>query len=73
MRRWRHCGRSSPQRWLGVSNEDGDFLRYLGSLGIYPHVPLTVVAIAPFGGPVTVEVEGQRDAIGRKAGGARSS
>ena len=48
-----------------VSREDGEFLRYLGSLGIYPDVTVTVESIAPFGGPVTVEVGGQRHAIGR--------
>jgi DtxR family transcriptional regulator, Mn-dependent transcriptional regulator len=48
-----------------VSSEDSEFLRYLGSLGIYPDVALTVVSIAPFGGPVTVEVGGQPHAIGR--------
>ncbi len=48
-----------------VSSEDGEFLRYLGSLGIYPDVTLRVVSIAPFGGPVTVEVGGERHAIGR--------
>jgi DtxR family Mn-dependent transcriptional regulator len=48
-----------------VSSEDGEFLRYLGSLGIYPNVGLTVISIAPFGGPVTIEVGGARHAIGR--------
>jgi DtxR family Mn-dependent transcriptional regulator len=48
-----------------VTNEDADFLRYLGSLGIYPRVALTVLSIAPFGGPVTVEVDGRRHAIGQ--------
>jgi DtxR family Mn-dependent transcriptional regulator len=48
-----------------VSSEDGEFLRYLGSLGIYPDVALTVVSIAPFGGPVIVEVGSERHAIGQ--------
>lgn len=48
-----------------VSSEDAEFLRYLGSMGIYPQVALTLVAIAPFGGPLTIEVSGQRHAIGQ--------
>ena len=48
-----------------VASEDAEFLRYLGELGIYPEIALTVLSIAPFGGPVTVEVEGRRHAIGR--------
>jgi DtxR family Mn-dependent transcriptional regulator len=48
-----------------VSSEDAEFLRYLGSMGIYPHVALTVLTIAPFGGPLTIEVSGQRHAIGQ--------
>lgn len=47
-----------------VSSEDADFLRYLGSLGIYPRVALRVLAVAPFAGPLTVEVAEQRHAIG---------
>lgn len=48
-----------------VSSEDAEFLRYLGSMGIYPHVALTVLTIAPFGGPLTIEVSGQCHAIGQ--------
>jgi DtxR family Mn-dependent transcriptional regulator len=48
-----------------VSSEDAEFLRYLGSMGIYPGVALTVLSIAPFGGPLTVEVAGHRHAIGQ--------
>jgi DtxR family transcriptional regulator, Mn-dependent transcriptional regulator len=60
--------RLQPQesaRVARVSSEDAAFLRYLGSLGIYPDVALTVISIAPFGGPVTVEVRGERHAIGQ--------
>jgi DtxR family Mn-dependent transcriptional regulator len=48
-----------------VSSEDAEFLRYVGGLGIYPGVALTVLAIAPFGGPLTVDVSGRAHAIGQ--------
>ena len=48
-----------------VKPTDPELLRYLGGLGIYPQVTLTVEAAAPFDGPVTVWVAGQRHAIGR--------
>jgi DtxR family transcriptional regulator, Mn-dependent transcriptional regulator len=48
-----------------VKPTDPELLRYLGGLGIYPQVALTVEAVAPFDGPVTVLVAGQRHAIGR--------
>lgn len=57
---------SESARVARVSSEDAAFLRYLGSLGIYPDVVLTVVSIAPFGGPVTIEVRGERHAIGQR-------
>ena len=47
-----------------VKPTDPELLRYLGDLGIYPQVTLTVEAVAPFDGPVTVSVAGQRHAIG---------
>lgn len=48
-----------------VGSEDAEFLRYLGSLGIYPDVAVVVLSIAPFGGPVTIEVAGRQHAVGR--------
>jgi DtxR family Mn-dependent transcriptional regulator len=48
-----------------VSSEDAEFLRYLGSMGIYPGVALRILSIAPFGGPLTVEVAGRQYAIGQ--------
>jgi DtxR family Mn-dependent transcriptional regulator len=47
-----------------VKPTDPELLRYLGGLGIYPQVTVTVEAVAPFDGPVTVSVAGQRHAIG---------
>jgi DtxR family transcriptional regulator, Mn-dependent transcriptional regulator len=45
---------------------DGDplLLRYLGQLGLVPDARVELVDKAPFGGPVTVSVEGARRALG---------
>jgi DtxR family Mn-dependent transcriptional regulator len=50
-----------------VGNEDGEFLRYLGQLGLYPKAVVVLVDIAPFEGPVTIDIGGKRGVIGRKA------
>src|SRR6266540_4706738 len=42
-----------------VPGEDAGLLRYLGGLGLAPDAELRVVEHAPYGGPVTVEVEGR--------------
>jgi DtxR family Mn-dependent transcriptional regulator len=49
-----------------VPGEDAGLLRYLGGLGLAPDAELRVVEHAPYGGPVTVEVEGRRHAIGHE-------
>ena len=49
-----------------VPGEDGALLRYLGDLGLAPLRRVRVIEHAPFEGPVTVEVEGRRHAIGRE-------
>ncbi|HYX85664.1 MAG TPA: metal-dependent transcriptional regulator [Gaiellales bacterium] len=48
-----------------VPDGDPELLRYLASLGIVPEQPIVLVERAPFDGPVTVEVDGARHAIGR--------
>ncbi len=48
-----------------VPDSDAELLRYLASLGLMPERELIVVEQAPFDGPVTVEVDGARHAIGR--------
>lgn len=50
-----------------VNASDAGFLRYLGSMGIYPGATLQVVTIALYGGPLTVQVRGQPYALGRSA------
>ena len=47
-----------------VSDEDSAALRYLARLGVRPGVVLRVLEREPFGGPLWVEIEGQRRALG---------
>lgn len=47
----------------GVSEQMPEILRYLGQVGIRPGVRLGVVDKAPLGGPVTIEIDGERHAI----------
>ena len=48
---------------LCVPDSDPALLRYLAELGLFPERRVTIVERAPFGGPLTVEVEGARHAI----------
>ena len=50
-----------------VSDEDSAALRYLASLGVRPGVVLRVLEREPFGGPLWIEVGGQRRALGTPA------
>ncbi|MFQ5896057.1 MAG: metal-dependent transcriptional regulator [Nitrospinota bacterium] len=50
-----------------VQADDPAFLRYMASLGIYPEVEVAVMEKAPFRGPLTVEVAGDRRVLGREA------
>lgn len=52
-----------------VTQESGDFLRYLASLGLLPDTPVEVESVAPFGGPQLVRVGGSRYALGREVAG----
>lgn len=47
-----------------MSDRDPEFLRYLDGLGIRPGATVRVTGRAPFDGPVTLEVEGVRHAVG---------
>jgi DtxR family Mn-dependent transcriptional regulator len=47
----------------GVTEQMPEILRYLGSVGVRPGVRLSVVEKAPLGGPVTIDVDGERHAI----------
>jgi DtxR family Mn-dependent transcriptional regulator len=47
-----------------ISDEDSAALQYLAGLEIRPGVVLRVLEREPFGGPLWVEVAGQRRAMG---------
>ncbi|RMF58241.1 MAG: metal-dependent transcriptional regulator [Calditrichaeota bacterium] len=49
-----------------VSDQDPELLRYLGSMGLYPNVEFRVIEVAPFDGPITIEVQKQAFTIGRQ-------
>ena len=51
----------------GVSDEDPELLRYLGSMGLYPNVKFSVMDVAPYEGPVTIKVGNKAHVIGQKA------
>jgi DtxR family Mn-dependent transcriptional regulator len=54
---------------LCVPDSDPELLRYLGRLGLVPERHVTIVERAPFGGPLTVEVAGERHAIAAELAG----
>lgn len=45
---------------------DSELLRYLGDLGLIPGTKLMVLDVAPFDGPLTVEIDGESKIIGHK-------
>lgn len=47
-----------------IRDEEADVLIYLAGLDLRPDVELTVEEIAPFGGPITIDVSGARRVIG---------
>jgi DtxR family transcriptional regulator, Mn-dependent transcriptional regulator len=47
----------------GVTEQMPEILRYLGQVGVRPGVKLCVVEKAPLGGPLTIDVDGERHAI----------
>ncbi|MGH2561617.1 MAG: metal-dependent transcriptional regulator [Thermomicrobiales bacterium] len=50
---------------MRVSDRDPEQLRYLGGLGLYPGVVVTVVERLPFEGPLRISVGDQEHIIGR--------
>lgn len=52
-----------------VSDSDPDMLRYLADRGIRPGVRLRVIAVQPFRGPHTIEVDGREHALGGELAG----
>ena len=47
-----------------VSDKDAEKLRYLGSLGLYPEVDVTVIERMPFNGPLRVRVGDDEHVVG---------
>jgi DtxR family Mn-dependent transcriptional regulator len=52
-----------------IAQEDGELLRYLGSLGLVPETRVEVQSVAPFGGPLLVHVGSAQYALGREVAG----
>lgn len=50
-----------------VSDHDPEMLRYFASLGLFPEVAITVTDIAPFEGPLTIDINGNVVTLGREA------
>lgn len=49
-----------------VEEDDDAMLTYLGSMGMFPGTQLSVREVAPFKGPIIVEVNGSSYALGRE-------
>ena len=49
-----------------IANEEKEFLRYMASLGLFPEAEVGVEEVAPFGGPLLIQVGGARYALGRE-------
>jgi DtxR family Mn-dependent transcriptional regulator len=47
-----------------MSDRDPEFLRYLDAMGIRPGARLRVESRDPFGGPITLDVAGERHTVG---------
>lgn len=52
-----------------VSDHDPELLRYLGELGLFPESLIEVVSSAPFQGPITIKINGDKHALGREVAG----
>lgn len=49
-----------------VSDHDPEMLRYFASLGLFPEIVITVTDIAPFEGPITIQIKGDEVSLGRE-------
>jgi DtxR family Mn-dependent transcriptional regulator len=57
-----HLGQSATV--AEVNDRDPALLRYLGELGLYPQARVSVLGLAPFGGPITIRVGNAEHALG---------
>ncbi len=58
-------GTGSEVRIVQVSEDDEAMLAYLGSMGMFPGTTVKVCEVAPFKGPLLVDVDGATYALGR--------
>jgi DtxR family Mn-dependent transcriptional regulator len=49
-----------------VSDHDPELLRYLGELGLFPKAEVIVTDVAPFDGPLTLQINDRQHALGRE-------
>lgn len=49
-----------------VSDHDPELLRYLGSMGLYPRAEFVVLDVAPFEGPIKIEISNNEFILGNK-------
>ncbi|MDZ4180144.1 MAG: metal-dependent transcriptional regulator [Coriobacteriia bacterium] len=59
-------GAGAEVRIVQVSEDDDAMLAYLGSMGMFPGTRVKVCEVAPFKGPIMVDVDGATYAIGRE-------
>ena len=59
-------GAGAEVRIVQVSEDDESMLAYLGSMGMFPGTTVKVCDVAPFRGPLMVEVNGSTYALGRE-------
>ena len=48
-----------------LDDANSELLRYLGDMGLVPGAAVSVQAVAPFEGPLTLLIDGQTQVIGR--------
>lgn len=49
-----------------IDDSNSELLRYLAELGLVPGKQIRVLVVAPFQGPITIEVDGEEKVIGQK-------
>lgn len=52
---------------IEVDDDDPELLRYLGELGLYPGTRITLLATAPFNGPLTLAIGDSQYNLGHQA------
>jgi DtxR family Mn-dependent transcriptional regulator len=63
-RRLAELGAGERGRVARVEDEDAERLRYLASLGVMPGTEFEIIERAPFGGPLTIRIEGAKRQLG---------